>query len=66
VELIQSTFHHVRGKWALWKSPREKARWKKIEVPYLKLDWVIQNVEVLYRSKERFEVSELSMAFYVR
>lgn len=59
IELIQSTFHDVRGKWALWQSPREKARWKKIEVPHLKLDWVIQNVEVLYPSKEQFEVSEL-------
>lgn len=59
VELIQSTFDDVRGKWALWQSPREKARWKKIEVPHLKLDWVIQNVEVLYPSKDQFEVSEL-------
>lgn len=58
-ELIQSTFHDVRGKWSLWQSPREKARWKKIEVPHLKLDWIMQNVEVLYPSKEQFEVSEL-------
>src|SRR5262249_33926810 len=58
-ELIQSTFHDVRGKWSLWQSPREQARWKKIEVPHLKLDWVIQNVEVLYPTKEQFEISEL-------
>lgn len=59
VDLIQSTFHDVRGKWALWQNPREKARWKKIEVSNLELDWVIQNVEVLYPSNEQFEVSEL-------
>lgn len=58
-DLIQSTFHDVRGKWALWQSQREEARWKKIEAPNLKLDWIIQNVEVLYPSKEQFEVSEL-------
>ncbi len=28
-------------------------------MPHLKLDWVIQNVEVLYPSKEKFEVSAL-------
>lgn len=58
-ELILSTFYNVRGKWALWQSPREEARWKKIEVPDLKLDWVMKNVEVLYPSKEQFEVAEL-------
>ncbi|MBA3283670.1 MAG: hypothetical protein H0U27_01240 [Nitrosopumilus sp.] len=59
IELIQSTFHNVRGKWDLWQSPREEARWKKIEVQDLKLDWVMKNVEVLYPSKEHFEVAEL-------
>lgn len=28
-------------------------------MPQLKLDWVVQNVEVLFPSKEQFEVSEL-------
>ena len=58
-ELIQSTFYDVRGKWALWQLPREEARWKKIEVQDLKLDWVMKNVEVLYPNKEQFEVAEL-------
>lgn len=60
IELIQSTFHNVRGKWILWQSPREEARWKKVEVSNLTLDWVMQNIEVLYPSKEQFEVLELN------
>ncbi len=31
----------------------------KIEVQDLKLEWVLKNVEVLYPSKEQFEVAEL-------
>ncbi|CUI18086.1 hypothetical protein PNK_p0032 (plasmid) [Candidatus Protochlamydia naegleriophila] len=58
-QLILSTFENVRGKWSLWQSERENARWKRVEVTNLKLDWVIQNVEVLYPSKEQFEVAEL-------
>ncbi|MBA3814923.1 MAG: hypothetical protein H0X29_00050 [Parachlamydiaceae bacterium] len=59
IELIQSTFHNVRGKWALWQAPREEGRWKKVETADLKLDWVLKNVEVLYPSKDEFPVNEL-------
>lgn len=59
IDLIKSTFYDVRGKWVLWQSQREEARWKKIEVSSLKLDWIKENVEVLYPSKDKFEVSEL-------
>ena len=58
-ELIQSTFHAVRGQYALWQSAKEEGRWKKVEVPDLKLDWVMKNVEVFFPSKEQFEVTEL-------
>jgi hypothetical protein len=60
VKLIESTFNEVRGKWALWQAPREEARWKKVETTALKIEWVVQNVEVLYPSKEQFKVSELN------
>lgn len=60
IDLIQSTFHSVRGKWLLWQSPREEGRWRKVEVADLKLDWVLKNVEVLYPVKEQFSVSELN------
>lgn len=60
VELIKSTFDFVRGRWALWQTPREEARWKKVEVADLKLDWVLKNVEVLFPVKEQFSVSELN------
>ena len=60
VDLIVSTFEYVRGRWILWQTPREEARWKKIEVTALKLDWVLKNVEVLYPSEDRFQVSELN------
>jgi hypothetical protein len=60
VELINSTFDFVRGRWALWQAPREEGRWKKVEVSDLKLDWVRNNVEVLYPVDDKFPVSELN------
>lgn len=60
IKLIESTFHNVRGKWALWQSPREEARWEKVVVTALNIDWVIKNVEVLFPSKDQFPVSELN------
>lgn len=60
IQLIESTFHDVRGKWLLWQSPREEGRWKKVVVSDLKLDWVLKNVEVLYPSSEQFPVTELN------
>lgn len=60
IALIESTFDNVRGKWALWQSPREQARWRKVEVAALKIDWVMNNVEVLYPTNDRFLVSELN------
>ncbi len=60
VKLIESTFDFVRGKYLLWQAPREEARWKKVEVAALKIDWVVKNVEVLFPSEERFPVSELN------
>jgi hypothetical protein len=59
-ELIQSVFHNVRGKFALWGSLREEGRWKKIVVQNLSLDWVTINVKILYPAQERFPVSELN------
>jgi hypothetical protein len=60
VELIESTFDRVRGKYTLWQTPREEARWKKIKVADLTLDWVSKNVEVLFPSEQQFPVSELN------
>ncbi|MBS0654940.1 MAG: hypothetical protein JSR46_04110 [Verrucomicrobia bacterium] len=59
-ELIQSVFHNVRGKFALWGSLREEGRWKKVVVLELSLDWVTNNVHILYPAQERFSVSELN------
>lgn len=59
IGLIESTFHAVRGAYTLWQSPREKGRWKKIETAALTLNWISENVEVVYPSPDRFEVSEL-------
>lgn len=59
VELIKSTFYNVRGKWALWQAPREEARWKQVKTANLSLDWIKNNVEVLYPTQDRFPVSEL-------
>jgi hypothetical protein len=59
VELIQSVFEHVRGRYILWQSPREEAKWKKAVVNALPLEWVERNVEVLYPSEQRFPVTEL-------
>lgn len=59
VDLICSTFDRVRGKYLLWKSPREEGRWKKVETQALHVEWVVKNVEVLYPSKEQFSVSAL-------
>lgn len=60
IEQIQFVFEQVRGQYILWQSPRETGRWKKMEVEHLTLDWVLNNVEVLYPSTEEFEVSELN------
>lgn len=60
VELIKTTFDFVRGRWALWQAPRENAKWKKVEVTALKLNWVVKNVEVLFPVNDRFPVSELN------
>lgn len=59
IELIQSVFDDVRGKYILWQTPREEARWKKVVVPSLPLAWVEKNVEVLYPSDRCFPVTEL-------
>jgi hypothetical protein len=60
IDLISSTFDRVRGKYILWQSPREEARWKKVVTKALDIEWVVRNVEVLYPSVERFQVSELN------
>lgn len=60
VGLIQSVFENVRGKYLLWQSPKEEARWKKVETSTLTLDWVRENVEVLYPAQARFPISELN------
>lgn len=59
IKLIESVFDYVRGRYLLWQSPREEGRWKKVVVENLELDWVLKNVEVLFPSKEEFQVSEL-------
>lgn len=59
IQLINSTFHNVRGKFDLWGTPREEGRWKKIVTENLTLDWVEKNIEVLYPAEERFAISRL-------
>ena len=60
VEKILSIFHEVRGKWLLWQEPRETATWTKIETQNLTLQWIDENVEVLYPSDSKFEVTCLN------
>lgn len=60
IELIQSVFYDIRGKWALWGDLKEKARWKRVVVEKLDPNWFRRNVEILYPSEEDFEVSELN------
>jgi hypothetical protein len=60
IQLIESTFTRVRGIWSLWQVEREEGRWRKLVVPALNMDWVIANVEVLYPSKDRFQVTEIN------
>lgn len=57
--LIEATFHDVRGKYALWQSPRENGKWRRVEVQELTLDWVQANVDVTWPAEERFPVSKL-------
>lgn len=58
IQKIEDIFHLVRGRWSLWQTPRETAEWKKVEVD-LPLTWARENVEILYPSEDKFEVSEL-------
>jgi hypothetical protein len=58
-ELVESVFQAVRGQYALWGPVKEQAKWKKVVVEKLERQWVVDNVEVLYPSTERFEVVEL-------
>lgn len=59
INLINTVFNQVRGKYALWQKEREEGRWKKVEVAGLSLDWVKENVKVLYPADSKFAVSEL-------
>lgn len=60
IALIESVFNSVRGSFSLWRGEKEEARWKKLVVPDLTLDWVEKNVEVLYGSTHQFPVTELN------
>lgn len=60
IKLIESTFYEVRGKWALWGDSKEGARWKKVVVKKLDLNWVLQNVKVLYPTDDTFKVTEIN------
>jgi|GEM_PF-2569833 len=60
ISLIESTFNNVRGKYSLWGSEKEEARWEKVTVEDLKLTWIIENVEVLYEVTGGFEVLQLN------
>ncbi|EFB40797.1 hypothetical protein pah_c188o052 [Parachlamydia acanthamoebae str. Hall's coccus] len=59
IALIESIFQSVRGQFQLWKSEREEARWRKVEINALEIDWMLKNVEILFPSEEQFQVSEL-------
>lgn len=59
VELINSTFYNYRGKNRLWQTLREEGIWRKVETPNLSLDWVKNNVEVLFPVADRFPVTKL-------
>lgn len=59
VTLIQSVFDRVRGNYSLWQTPREEGSWEKVKVKDLGLDWVMENVEILFPSQEEFPVSKL-------
>jgi len=59
-KLIESVFYTVRGQYTLWEDTRENARWKKIETKSLTLDWIKNNVKVLFPTKDQFSVSELN------
>ena len=58
IEKIQSVFHNVRGQYLLWGPTRENAKWTKVETT-LPLEWVQDNVEILYPHEDQFEVAEL-------
>jgi hypothetical protein len=59
VDLINTVFNNVRGKFTLWQDPKETGHWEKIEVADLSLEWVEKNVKVLYPAKDLFAVERL-------
>lgn len=57
-KLIEEVFHHVRGKYSLWGPTRELASWKKVTTN-LSLQWVRDNVNILYPHHNTFNVEKL-------
>ncbi len=58
-EKIQRVFHTVRGQYILWQEPREQGSWRKVTANRLPLQWIKDNVEVLYPSEEIFSIASL-------
>jgi len=59
IERVKSVFHSVRGQYILWGPLREQGKWRKVVVPHLCLQWVKDNVEVLYPAEDRFPLASL-------
>lgn len=58
--LIDSVLEAIRGQFALWGTSRETSKWKKVVVENLDLNWVKDNIKVLYPTNDTFEVTILN------
>lgn len=59
VQLIESTFDQVRGRYLLWGPIRENAKWKKVVVDKLDPEWARKNIKILYPINDKFNVNQL-------
>ena len=56
---IYEAFQNVRGNYSLWGPDKEKGQWFSVNVEQLKLDWVAQNIDMLFGTDDIFLVDEL-------
>lgn len=59
VQLIESTFEQVRGRYLLWGPVRENAKWEKVVVNRLDPEWARKNIKILFPTDDTFSVNQL-------
>jgi hypothetical protein len=58
---VADCFSQVRGNFSLWGLPRETGTWRKFTHTALKLDWVLNRVDILYPAEDKFNPESVQL-----